>query len=318
MDKIKLFSKQKHHLSKQIIDNEFDYNGSSFDNLSYNTKLRYSNSKVRLVIDKFGLQIVTNPTNYIKQINIEQITRTELSDFKEMFESDLHINTENFNLTGFDYNINIQTQYPVTSYLSSLNFLPRYKKEIYAKGDGITYVNQCKSFSVYDKLQQMRQAKMMVPVNYLNTNIMRLELGVKSRLTKTCNLSGIHTLKDLIKIDNYILMIEEYQHIYNKIHKRPLHRFINMTKPHPTVINTDDFILIYYINETGLDNYFVSLEQEKSMGTISYKQMKTRKDKAIAVWSRYTQLDYNTFDLLKEMDDKVIQQIQVNKQLSLN
>lgn len=318
MDKIKLFSTQKDLLPKKIIDNEFDFIGSSYDYLKHNTRQKYTNHKVGLTIDKYGLQITTNPTSYIKDNNIDQITRQELGDFKGLFESDLHTDTNNFKLTGFDYNVNIKTDYPVASYLRSFNLLPRYKKEIYAKGDGITYVNQCKSFSIYDKVKQMDQSSMTVPINYHNTNIMRLELGVKSRLDKTLNLSKIHTLQDLIVTENYVSMIQEYQHIYNKIHKQPLHRFINMTKPHPSVINTDSFILIHYINETGLENYLNSLEQERFMGVISYKQMKTRKDKAIALWNQYSELDSNTCDLFKEMNDKVIGQIQMNRELALN
>ena len=318
MDKIKLFSKQKDNLSKQILDNEFDFVGSTYDYLKHNTRQKYANSKVGLTIDKYGLQIITNPTNYLKENNIYQINRSELGDFKEIFESDLHTDTNNYTLTGFDYNVNIKTDYSVGSYLRSFNLLPKYKKEIYANGDGITYVNKCKSFSIYDKVKQMEQLTVTFPVGCLNTNIMRLELGVKSRLNKTLNLSKIHTLQDLIVTDNYISMIKEYEHIYSKIHKQPLHKFINMTKPHPSIIDTDNFILIFYINEIGLDNYIFSLDQERRMGVISYKQMKTRKDKAILLWNEYGKLDDNTFDLFKEMNDKVIDQIQANKEMALN
>lgn len=318
MDKIKLFSSQKHHLSKQVIDNQFEFIGSSYDYLKHNTKQKYTNSKVGLTIDKFGLQITTNPTNYIKDNNIDQISRIELDTFKGLFESDLHTDTNNFRLTGFDYNVNINTDYPVASYLRSFNLLPKYKKEIYPKGDGITYVNKCKSFSIYDKVKQMNQSSMVVPQSLKNTNIMRLELGVKSRLDRTLNLSKINTLQDLIVTDNYISMIQEYQHIYSKIHKQPTHRFIDMKKPHPSQFNTDNFILIYYINEIGLDNHIDSLDQERLMGVISYKQMKTRRDKAIALWNQYSELDSNTCDMFKEMNDKVIAQIQVNRELALN
>ena len=86
MDKIKLFSKQKDHLPKQTIDNGFNYVGSSYDYHNDNTKHKYVNDNVGLTIDKFGLQIVTNPTNYLKENNIIQINRSELGEFKEKFE----------------------------------------------------------------------------------------------------------------------------------------------------------------------------------------------------------------------------------------
>ena len=318
MDKIKLFSKQKDHLPKQTIDNGFNYVGSSYDYHNDNTKHKYVNDNVGLTIDKFGLQIVTNPTNYLKENNIIQINRSELGEFKEKFESDLHTNTDNYILSGLDYNLNIKTDYPVSSYLGALNLLPKYKKEIYANGCGITYLNKCKTFSVYDKVKQMKDSSLTVPLEYQSANIMRLELGVKTRLKKSMNLASINSLRDLIATDNYVSVIKEFEHIYNKIHKHPLHRFLNMTKPHHSQMSTDNFAFIYYINEIGLSNYISSLDQERKMGIISYKQMKTRKDKAITLWKQYSELENNTCDLFKEMNDKVIGQIQMNRELALN
>ena len=317
MDKIKLYSKQKNLLPKKIIDNEFKYVGHSYGHFNDNTKHKYVNEHVGLTIDKFGLQLVANPTSYLKANNIIQINRNELGEFKERFESDLHTNTDNYTLTGFDYNVDIKTDYPVGSYLSSLNLLPRYKKEIYPSGNGITYSNKCKSFTVYDKFKQMEEASVCIPSSCSNTNLMRLELGVNSRLNKSINLSKIGTLRDLIQKDNYISMIDEFEHIYGKIHKQPLHKFINLTKPHPSVMSTVNFAFVYYINEIGLDNYYNSLDQEMMMKIISKKTRKTRKDKAIKLWNQYSTLDKNVFDLLAEMSNKVIKQIQVNKEAAL-
>jgi hypothetical protein len=318
LDKIKLYSKQKDAISKQIIDNEFEFQGSSYDDHKHNTRIKYANNKVSLTIDNYGLQIITNPTSYLMENNICQINRKELESFKEIFESDLHTDTNKYTLTGFDYNTNITTDYPVGSYLKSFDLLPKYKKEIYPNGTGITYVNKCKSFSIYDKVKQIEKINGTMPEDFLNTNIMRLELGIESRLNKTSNLSNIHTLQNLISIDNYISMINEYKNIYSKIHKQPLHKFLNMTKPHPSIMKTDDFILIYYINETGLDGFINSLDQERRMEVISYKQMKSRKDKAIYLWNEYSKLDDNTFDLFKEMNDKVYEQINTNIEIALN
>lgn len=317
MDKIKLFSKKRNNIPQHIIDNEFDYVGCQYDSLKHNTRRKFKNDRAALCVDKNGFHITTNPTSYLKGHNIYQINRHELQNFKEIFETDLHINTNDFTLTGFDYNINIETDYNVGSYLRSFHLLPKYKKEIYANGSGTTFINRCKTFSIYDKLEQVKKSKGTVPQDCINSNIMRLELGIKSRLNKTLNLAKIHTLQDLINADNYISMIKEFEHIYSKINKQPIYKFLNMTKPNPSIIDTDSFILIYYINEIGLDNYIDSLDQERRMEIISYKQMKTRKDKAIFVWNEYSKLDDNHFDLFKEMNDKVTSQIQSNIKLAL-
>lgn len=314
MDKIKLYCKQKDLLPKKIIDNEFKYIGNSYEHFNDNTRHKYVNKHVELTIDKFGLQLVTNPTTYLKNNNIVQINRNELGEFIERFESDLQTNTDNYTLTGFDYNVDIKTDYPVGSYLSSFNLLPRYKKEIYPSGHGITYLNKCKSFTIYDKFKQMEQASISVTSSCSNTNLMRLELGVNSRLNKSVNLSKIGTLRDLVQKDNYISMVDEFEHIYCKIHKQPLHKFTNLTKPHPSVMKTVDFAFIYYINEIGMTSYLNSLNQEMMMNIISKKTRKTRKDKAIKLWNQYSSLDENVFDLLAEMNDKVFLQIHVNKE----
>ena len=316
MDKIKLFTNNKNNITQKIIDNNFNYVGSTYDTLQHNNVLKYSNHTTNISIDKYGVLIKTNPTNYIKPNNLFQIDRKELSMFKEQFESDLSINTDNFRLTGFDFNINVYTQYPPKAYLGTIRTLPKYKKTTYPYSDGITFSNDCKSFVLYDKIKQTVKNHINIPLIHQNNSVLRLELGVKGKMKETKNLSTINTLQDLTTPEKYILAVNEFQNIYNKIHKQPLTKF-NMKIPNPQIISINEFALLFYINEMGMETYLNQLEQEKDMDFITYRQYKSRKDKALQLWQTYsTTTDSDTTDLLTELNQKVKETINNVKELA--
>ncbi len=321
MDKVKLFSNQKNIISKSIIENNFDFIGSSYDSLKHNTRLNYTNTITNLTIDKYGLTLKTNPTTFIKGNNIEQLCIKELSTFKEQFENQLNINTNNCQLTGFDFNINLLTQYPPVSYLQAFRSLPKYIQSIYPYGKGISYINQCKTFNIYDKLKQLEKQNMIIPQGYNESNLLRMELQVKQKMKQTKELSHINTLQDLLINDNYLSVINQFEKSYNAIHKQPLTRYLNMNmiQPNPNEINSTDFALIYYINEIGMDNYINLLEQEKNINCITYRQFKARKDKALALWNKYANINQNaSHDLLNELQLKYNDKIEATKQMILN
>ena len=319
MDKIKLFSTQKNIISKSIIDNNFDFIGSTYDTLKHNTRLNYSDKITNLAIDKYGLAIKTNPTTFLKGNNIEQLELKELSTFKEQFEDSLKINTDNCQLTGFDYNINLSTQYPPVSYLQAFRSLPKYTQSIYPYGKGLSYINQCKTFNVYDKIKQLEKQNIIIPSHYLNSNLLRMELQVKQKMKQTKELTNINTLKDLLNNQNYLSVINQFQKTFNNIHKQPLTRYADMVQPNPNEINSTDFALIYYINEIGMDSYINLLEQEKNMKLISYRQYKVRKDKAMNLWYKYSLINKDSsHDLLNELQTKYNDKIEATKQIILS
>ena len=317
MDKIKLYTTDKNNIAKKIIDNNFDYIGSSYDTLTNNKRDNFKNVNTNLSIDSFGILVKTNPTNYIKDNNIIQIDRKELIDFKQQFEEDLSLNTDNFLLTGFDYNINIETSFEPKAYFSSIRTLPKYKLEKYPYTDAIIFTNNCKAFTLYDKIKQFKHDNYHIPTEYTNCKILRLEMAVKGKMKQTKNLSNINTLYDITQPNNYISAVTEFQNIYNKIHKQSTVRFKNMTLPNSNIINVTDFALLHYLNEIGINVYFNQLEQEKNMDIITYRQMKLRKDKAIELWKVYsTQTTSNTIDLLEEMNSKVNNKILELKEMA--
>jgi hypothetical protein len=305
VDKIKLFTTNKSTISKSIIENNFDYTGSNYDTLQHNNKLTYSNQTTNLVIDKYGILIKTNPTNYLLKTNLHQIDRKQLITFTGMFEDEYKINTNSLQLTGFDYNLDITTNYEPKSYLTTVRTLPKYRQIIHPYNEGITFVNNCKGFVFYDKIKQHTRDKNPLPIEYSNINLLRLELAVKGKMKQTKNLANINTLKDLTTPLNYSCAIDEFENIYNKIHKQPILKFENMILPTPQIMNTNDFALIYYINEIGMQTYLNQLQQEKDMNVLTYRQLKTRKDKALQLWETYSNIDTNTNDLLSEMESKV-------------
>ena len=282
-----MYTTDKSHINRSIIDNNFEPVGNSFQNNNQNLKQTFKNDNTNIIIDRYGITIKTNPTTYLKQTNICQINRKELILFKEIFENDLNINSSNFKLTGFDFNINITTEHPPNTYFNSIRSLPKYKHIIYPYAEGISFINNCKSFTFYDKLNEQNKHNNKIPIEYLDLNLMRLEMSVERKMKQTKNLSQIETLEDLTYPNNYISTINEFENIYNKIHKQPTIKYRNMKRPDPAIICTDDFAKLYFINEIGMTEYLNQLQQEKDMGLLTYRKFKSRKDKAIYLLKKF-------------------------------
>ena len=149
---------------------------------------------------------------------------------------------------------------------------------------------------------------MYIPSEYIGHQLLRLELSVKKKMNQTQNLVSIKTLKDLTDHHKYVFAINEFENIYSKIHKQPTFKYNEMI-PSPHLMDINEFTLIYYINEVGMDNYLDLLQQEKDMGIITYRQLKLRKDKALELWNSYAKEHSNRCDLLDEMNRKVSDKI---------
>lgn len=316
LDKIKLYTTDKSNINWSIINNNFEPVSNTYHNTNHNVKHTFKNDTTNITIDRYGITIKTNPTTYLKQTNICQINRKELILFKEKLENDLQINSNKFNLTGFDFNVDITTDYPPNTYFNSIRALPKYKQVIYPYSEGISFINNCKSFTFYDKLKELSKRNNEIPIEYLDQNLMRLEMCVERKMKQTKNLSQIETLEDLTCPDNYISTINEFENIYNKIHKQPTIKYYDMKRPDPAIICTDDFAKLYFINEIGMKEYLNQLQQEKDMGLLTYRKFKLRVDKATNLWDKYASTNDEKFDLLEEMNNKVYQKIEQLKEVA--
>lgn len=304
MDQIKLFTKDRHIITDHIINQDFTIIGSNQNYLTDSFTRKYKNDKgVLMDIGKFGTYITINPTTYELGSNIEQLSRQQLITFIENFEHDLNIDSNDFSVTGFDFNQNITTSFPPKNYLSIFRNLPHYDKTIYKDNEGVTFSNKCTSFTIYDKLKQS-------DIKYNDKYIMRLELGIQRKMEHNNNLTNIETLKDLTDVNNYNGIVDQWAKTYQRINKQSIYKVSNMVKPHN--VKLKDWIIITYINDNGMENYLHQLQNENEKYHVYYYQ----RTKTLKLWNEYIKyVDDKKSDLLNEINDSVKSTAELCKQV---
>jgi hypothetical protein len=304
MDRIKLKTTDKLLVKQLVNSQDFEHLDGHYNVRKHNIRSTYRNQKgVVISLDGFAGYIVFNPTTYINETNIQQITRGELSQVIELLNDDLGIDTDAFDLTGFDFNYNIRCHHPPNSYLNLFRNLPHYHKQIWSNKEGITYTNKCRSLSIYDKVKQQEKKKVVVPEVYAGQYLMRVELGIDSRLRKPDRLRNLRCISDLADVDNYVQIVHEWSMMYHKIPKQSLYRVDVLNRP--AGMNIDDYRMLYYINEHGMCGYLDQLESELEKKQITYSKFKTRKDKAEKIWNRFISTHEPAEDLLCEINQKM-------------
>ncbi len=307
MDKLKLYSPQKDIISPSILDNDFVNTRNYSNPIKHYYKASFKNNNLIIDITSCGTNILVNPTIYLKGNNIVQISKDEMVDFIEKFEDELKIDSNSLRLTGFDFNQNIYTNFPPKAYLNLFRFLPKYGKKIHKSKSGITFENDCKSLVIYDKKKEMDKKKIITPAIYQDKNILRIELCVNEKMKQTNNLKFINTMKDITTPDNYNKIVNEWQGTFAKINKQQT--FIKMgdliSSPK---MDIQDEAILNYINEITMEGYFNNIDSRIELGCLTPKQARTRKEKALAIWSEFiSQPENSKFDLLSEINEKVNQ-----------
>lgn len=309
MDKIILYSPLKNLISQTVLDNKFGDPASFKDPKKFYKKDTYKNNNIYININSFGTTITTNPTIYLKGNNLEQVNNTELKVFIGQFENYLEFNSNSFDLVGLHFNRNIYTKYKPKSYLALFRNLPQYDPPILHRGKtGKTFKNNCKEFLIYDKKIEMRKEKVIIPESYFDKNVLRFELQINKKFRQTTkNLQNIKTLKDITELNNYNNIIKEFLNMYNKIEKHPIDlRIRNLEKAIPPSMDIQDEFILYAINELGLEECLIKIQNKVNLDLLSPKQGRTRKEKALSIWNEFINYsDNDKYDLLTEINTKV-------------
>lgn len=307
MDKIKLFSPIKNIIAPEILENSFTCCYKAYNPVNRFSRTSFTGYNENILIDNtsFGTNIQVNPTSLLRGNNIEQISFTEIKSFIELFEDILQIDSSLLTLTGFDFNANILTDFKPKVYLNLFRLLPKYDKIIHKGKTGITFKNNCKAFTIYDKLKEQEKNNILIPEKFLGQNVLRMELSVNSKMKQTKGLSTINTMKDLTDIENYNNIINQWEMLFNKIYKQstPI-KLKRIAKP--PQMDVADYLLLRGLIDMGMDEYFSMIDTEIDSKTISVKQGKLRKVKAFNVWNDFISYRENRkYDLLNEIGLKV-------------
>jgi hypothetical protein len=307
MDKVKLHSPLKSIIPPHIIENNFQLVNIN-SNIKYGNKNTYEDDRgINIDVSCYGTHIRVNPTKFTCGHNLKQINRMQLLSFIEEFEDHLQVDTEDLKVTGFDFNQDVETRNPVMRYIPLFRKLPRYNTWIPKECNGTGYKNNCKTFCIYDKLDEAKNHKQEVPARYQNKHLMRLEYGVNQKMSQDKDFAGISTLRALGDIENYKIIIRRWKNMYDKIEKQPLYPIGELQKPE--TMSHDDFILLFYLNSIGFQNYLNQINDEKLSGKLTRGQAKRRRDGALRVWGEYPSISAG-HDLLKELNNLVQERYQ--------
>jgi len=124
--------------------------------------------------------VVGSLPKYLLGNNLEIFTRRSTEFAIEKLSDELHLPIKNATVTVLHIAANLIMTEPVKSYLMCLGEAKNYKKNIYESG--LIYCNKLRAVEFYDKIEEMREKKVLIESNYMNKNILRYELKIQRRI----------------------------------------------------------------------------------------------------------------------------------------
>ncbi len=201
----------------------------------YTASLNLSNMKITFILNEnykpYKLYFNGSLSKFHFGNNLLHLNRKTIKEAVNMLSDNINVNMKKAILTRVDYGYNIEVDYSVHEYISSLISFPRLETNRYK--DSVTFFTKwaSKSLIFYDKIKELKNGNKEVfysiPIEYHNKNILRYEIRLKKNLKQRFNLEQVY-LKSLFDdtVQNKLkeLWLKDY-HKVNKlsIGKDPVH-----------------------------------------------------------------------------------------------
>ncbi len=125
--------------------------------------------------------------------NLKSLTSRETKWAIEKLSDSIHYDIRNFHTTNIDIAYNLEVNYPVEYYYPILG--PLRKFERWTRSHSLYYSNKSKTICFYNKIEEAIAKKMHPPPEFLNKNLLRVEMRLGSRLTRQLNKGPVYLWK---------------------------------------------------------------------------------------------------------------------------
>lgn len=184
------------------------------NSFGYSMNGKYKNLNIKL--SRHGITIEGSIHKYIKGYNLEPTTLKEFEnaifELSNVFQLDLMQGI----VKRLDYSHNIIVEKKPSAYLCLFLDMPRMTKKTYAKTENIQYSNTYKTLVMYDKILDAKDKKQTISNEFLNKNVLRIELRYLKRLEKRFNVKQF-LVSELLKPEFNAMIFENWKNEYFKI-----------------------------------------------------------------------------------------------------
>ena len=252
-----------------------------------------------------GISIIGSLAKFLYPNNIYPLDMNSTAQAIEKLSDNLHLPITDAKVTGLEFGRAFVMAHPVESYLSKLGDMPRLLRyhfdvgTLYYKPRG---KQQPKVFAFYDKKADAAAKGMVLPVGFVDANLLKYEMRFNGRLPQQMGVPDVKA-STLSESGFYRQMIKRYQENYFAISK------LNQVKTDvmseiKTVSDAFDMLVARLINGSDQTQITAFVEELKEAKVFedrkNYTRLK-RKIQEVATKAGVTTSD----ELIRELDDEI-------------
>jgi hypothetical protein len=249
------------------------------------------------------LKIMGSLQKFVKGNQLLPLNITEVKQGIQQLSDLLGLPIERSKITRMDIAQNIVTDYEPVRYYPFLGVATRYRREPINRS--IYYIQGRKQLLVYDKINEMREAKEDIPLCVANKNLLRFEVRF---MKQVANQLKIDITGDTLSNPSFFLnLINEWSKGYHSISKNNVFGGIELVR---NVKDLEHFLLLNSIKHLGGETPVLeAIEQFKLAMNWENQKVTTFRNKIrrVAKTRNLTYVSPLIIELEKKVNDLVYQ-----------
>jgi hypothetical protein len=245
IDSIKLFSKDVNYCDLAFLEEKYglNYIESNDGYYSYSTQI----DNISIKIDNNGTHIEGSAPKYLNKNNIETLKYSQVDAFISSLSDATGSDVSALIITRIDITDNIHVANSPIMYKRHLGKC-RYFQRVDYELNGVQYVNKTRKHTFYDKLLEQKNTGVAIPKEYESKNLLRYEVSIMKRRKDHLG-EKITTLNDLTVSENYLLLVDKWDYMFDQIEKISFQPTLAM--PYRPGMHPMEFYSLLGVKENG-------------------------------------------------------------------
>jgi len=206
-----------------------------------------------------GVFIRGSLPKYLNGENASTFSRQEAREALAKLERESGLDLRRGLVYQAEIGTTIPVEKPVPLYLLNWGSVPRFKKSIYSDGETVTYFQEWRSFSGYDKAAEIAPRALPEPLN--DHYALRLELRIKKSMKRITG--RFLSPWEITEPDFYKLFVSLWKKFYFRIPKRR-EVYLSMKGMKPKTLERT--LAAFSIQEFGQDKLLTLIEAGRESG----------------------------------------------------
>ena len=311
IDSIKLFSKNINQIDIAFLEDKYGFNTiqSNDGYCKHSTQI----GNINIKIDNYGFHLEGSAPKYLNNNNIETLKYNQVSTLISSLSDAVGFDTSGLIITRIDITDNISVANAPILYKKNLGNC-RYFQRIDYELNGVQYVNNTRKHTFYDKIIEQQNKGISIPNQYNNLNLLRYEVSIMKRRKDHLG-NSISTLDDLSIPENYLLLVDKWNYMFDQIQK--VSNQPKLTMPYKPGMHPMEYISLQGVKENGgMEKTIADINEGITLGYYTKRIGKTCIKNLNKYEIRYNVLDdEESKDRKEELIDKFKQKVRENKNI---